>query len=80
VFTALVICPHADDAAAFCGGTVAKLAAAGWRMVLVRVTDDARDSVGVATVEETHSPQHRGAADRGAAAGCGRSDRTRLSN
>lgn len=50
--TALVLCPHADDAAAFCGGTLAKFAAQGWRVVLVRVTDDAKDSVGL-TVEET---------------------------
>ncbi len=50
--TALVIIPHADDAAAFCGGTVAKWAAEGWRMVLVRVTDDWSDSVGL-TREET---------------------------
>ncbi len=44
--------PHADDAAAFCGGTLAKLAAGGWNVVLVRITDDAKDSVGL-TVEET---------------------------
>ncbi len=50
--TAMVISPHADDAAAFCGGTLAKFAAEGWRVVLVRVTDDARDSVGL-SVEET---------------------------
>ncbi len=50
--TALVICPHADDAAAFCGGTVAKMADRGYRVVLVRVTDDAKDSVGL-SLEET---------------------------
>ncbi len=50
--TALMFSPHADDAAAFCGGTLAKLAAEGWNVVLARVTDDARDSVGL-TVEET---------------------------
>ena len=50
--TALIISPHADDAAAFCGGTLAKLADEGWKVVLVRVTDDARDSVGL-TLEET---------------------------
>jgi len=49
--TALVILPHADDAAAFCGGTVAKWAADGWRMVLVRVTDDWSDSVGLSREE-----------------------------
>ena len=50
--TALVIAPHADDAAAFCGGTLAKFAAQGWRVVLVRVTDDAKDSIGL-SIDET---------------------------
>ena len=50
--TALVISPHADDAVAFCGGTLAKFAAEGWNVVLVRVTDDARDSAGL-DMEET---------------------------
>lgn len=50
--TALMISPHADDAAAFCGGTLAKFAAEGWRVIVARVTDDAKDSVGL-TVEET---------------------------
>jgi N-acetylglucosamine malate deacetylase 1 len=50
--TAMVFSPHADDAAVFCGGTLAKLSAGGWKVVLVRVTDDARDSVGL-TMEET---------------------------
>ena len=50
--TAMVISPHADDAAAFCGATIAKLAGEGWRVILVRVTDDAKDSLGL-TVEET---------------------------
>lgn len=48
----MVFVPHADDASAFCGGTLAKWSANGWRIVLVRVTDDARDSVGL-TIEET---------------------------
>lgn len=52
MLTALVISPHADDVAAFCGGTIARLADEGWRVVLVRVTNDSRDSVGL-TVEET---------------------------
>jgi len=63
--TALVIAPHADDAAAFLGGTLVRFAAEGWRMVLVRVTDDARDSVG-STVEDTtriNAEQLRNAAD-----------------
>jgi LmbE family N-acetylglucosaminyl deacetylase len=50
----MVISPHADDAAAFCGATLAKLASQGWRIVLVRVTDDCRDSVGL-TLEEARS-------------------------
>jgi LmbE family N-acetylglucosaminyl deacetylase len=50
--TAMVISPHADDAAAFCGATLAKLAANGWRVILIRVTDDRKDSHGL-TIEET---------------------------
>jgi LmbE family N-acetylglucosaminyl deacetylase len=50
--TAMVISPHADDAAAFCGATIAKFADQGWKIILVRVTDDCKDSVGL-TVEET---------------------------
>ncbi|MFO8055804.1 MAG: PIG-L deacetylase family protein [bacterium] len=45
--TALMISPHADDAAAFCGGTLAKLSDQGWKVVMVRVTDDCKDSVGL---------------------------------
>lgn len=48
----MVISPHADDAAAFCGATLAKFADKGWHVILVRVTDDRSDSVGL-TVEET---------------------------
>jgi LmbE family N-acetylglucosaminyl deacetylase len=43
--TAMVISPHADDAAAFCGATLAKFAHQGWDVILVRVTDDAKDSL-----------------------------------
>ncbi len=50
--TAMIISPHADDAAAFCGATIAKFANQGWNIVLVRVTDDRKDSVGL-TIEET---------------------------
>ena len=50
--TLMVISPHGDDAAAFCGGTVAKHAALGWKVVMVVVTDDRKDSVGL-TVDET---------------------------
>lgn len=51
--TALIISPHADDGAAFCGGLMAKWAAEGWRVILVRVTDDAKDSIGVGSERET---------------------------
>jgi len=50
--TAMIISPHADDAAAFCGATIVKFADQGWDIVLVRVTDDRKDSVGL-TIEET---------------------------
>ena len=50
--TAMVISPHADDAAAFCGATLAKLIDQGWQLVLVRVTDDCKDSVGL-SIKET---------------------------
>jgi N-acetylglucosamine malate deacetylase 1 len=50
--TAMVISPHADDAAAFCGATLAKLADQGWKVILVRVTDDRKDSIGL-SIEET---------------------------
>lgn len=50
--TAMAISPHADDATLFCGGTLARLADEGWHVVLVRVTDDRYDSVGL-SVEET---------------------------
>jgi LmbE family N-acetylglucosaminyl deacetylase len=42
----LVVVAHADDVALFIGGTVAAWADAGWRVVVVRVTDDRWDSVG----------------------------------
>ena len=50
--TAMIISPHADDAAAFCGGTIAKFADQGWHVILVRVTDDRKDSVDL-SIEET---------------------------
>ena len=43
----LVVAAHADDPTLFCGGTIARFAAAGWRVVVCRVTDDRWDSVGV---------------------------------
>lgn len=50
--TILAIIPHADDAALFCGGTLAKRAAEGCRVVIARITNDARDSAGL-NAEET---------------------------
>lgn len=45
--TVLVIAPHADDAAAFCGGQVIHFVNEGWRVVMARVTNDETDSVGL---------------------------------
>lgn len=45
--TVLVVVAHADDVALFLGGTVAHWAEAGWRVVVVRVTDDRWDSLGL---------------------------------
>lgn len=45
--TVLLVVAHADDVALFLGGTVAAWADANWRVVVVRVTDDRWDSVGL---------------------------------
>jgi LmbE family N-acetylglucosaminyl deacetylase len=45
--TLLVVTAHADDAALFAGGTIARWAQAGWRLVVIRATDDRWDSVGL---------------------------------
>lgn len=42
----LIVTAHADDVTLFLGGTVVRLSDAGWRIVVVRVTDDRWDSVG----------------------------------
>ena len=42
----LLVVAHADDVALFLGGTVAAWGDAGWRVVVVRATDDRWDSVG----------------------------------
>lgn len=47
----LVVMAHADDPTLFCGGTIARWADAGWRVVAARVTDDRWDSVGVDEAE-----------------------------
>lgn len=56
--TVLVICPHADDGALFCGGLIAKFRQSGWRIVLVRVTDDRTDTIGL-SVEESIAVNRR---------------------
>ena len=43
----LVVIAHADDLALFIGGTVAMWTRLGWRVVVVRVTDDRWDSIGL---------------------------------
>jgi LmbE family N-acetylglucosaminyl deacetylase len=42
---AMVVSPHADDAAVFIGATISKFSSDGWKIILVRVTDDSSDSV-----------------------------------
>jgi LmbE family N-acetylglucosaminyl deacetylase len=62
--TAMVISPHADDAAAFCGATLAKFVDDGWKVILVRVTDDRKDSVGLSiedTIEKNTQELHNAA-------------------
>ncbi len=49
--TVLVIVAHADDAALFCGGTLRAMVDRGARVVLLRVTDDRYDSVGLGVAE-----------------------------
>ena len=43
----MLVVAHADDVALFLGGTVAVWTDRGWRVVVVRVTDDRWDSVGM---------------------------------
>jgi LmbE family N-acetylglucosaminyl deacetylase len=62
--TVLVICPHADDAAAFCGGQVIKFSDEGWYMVMVRVTNDETDSIGLSrddTIKINTAQMHKAA-------------------
>jgi len=47
----LVVVAHADDLTLFLGGTIARWADAGWRVVALRVTDDRWDSVGLTEAE-----------------------------
>lgn len=47
----LVVTAHADDAAIFAGGVLALFVQAGWRVIVLRVTDDRWDSVGLDEAE-----------------------------
>ncbi len=54
----LVFSPHADDAAIFIGGTLAKLSRDGWKIYIARVTNDDFDSKGLdqkTTIEKNRS-------------------------
>ncbi len=61
----LLVVAHADDASLFLGGTIARWADAGWRVVCVRVTDDRWDSVGLTP---THTIERNTAEFRASAA------------
>ncbi len=66
----LVVTAHADDAALFLGGTIARWAQADWRVVVVRVTDDRWDSVGLneaATIACNHREFREAAVELGVA-------------
>lgn len=49
--TLMAVTAHADDAAIFAGGVLALFVAAGWRVHLIRATDDRWDSVGLTEAE-----------------------------
>jgi LmbE family N-acetylglucosaminyl deacetylase len=49
--TLLLVVAHADDPAFFLGGVVPLWADAGWRVHCLRVTDDAKDSIGLSEAE-----------------------------
>lgn len=63
--TALVTVAHADDLAFFCAGRVALWADEGWRVVVVRVTNDDKDSVALDKQETVrrNTAEFRRAAD-----------------
>ncbi len=49
----LAIFPHADDVAGMCGGTLMKFVDEGWKVVLVRVTNDDKDTMILPSKAET---------------------------
>ena len=60
----MIIAAHADDAALFCGGTLRLMADRGARIVMLRVTDDRYDSVGLSiadTIAANTAQMHRAA-------------------
>ena len=62
--TVLIIAAHADDATLFCGGTLRLMADRGARIVMLRVTDDRYDSVGMSiaeTIATNTAQMHRAA-------------------
>ena len=54
----LLVIAHADDMTLFLGGTVVAWSTAGWRVVVVRVTDDRWDSVGLAERDTVQANSH----------------------
>ena len=63
--TVLIIVAHADDAALFCGGTLRLMSDRGARLVMLRVTDDRYDSVGMSITDTiaVNAAEMRRAAD-----------------
>jgi len=49
----LAVIPHADDAAAMCGGTLARFSEEGWKVVIARVTNDDKDTMRLPSRERT---------------------------
>jgi LmbE family N-acetylglucosaminyl deacetylase len=51
--TVMAVFAHADDVSGKCGGTLAKWASEGWKVILVRVTNDDKDSHNLPTKAAT---------------------------